>query len=199
LFHVKLRNHARSSRHGAILATVPHRGTSVTRGWAIGYIGVVLAVVAGVLHAALAPIIVIGGVKPNLVLAAAVVVTSRLGLMPGSAWAFVAGLTANLLGPQPLGSVPLTLLLVTALTAALARLAARVRWLHVVASAVVGSIVAEVLSPLVARILGQPVHGAVPATLILTAALVNAALAVLIAAPGRLWVAARTPEERSAW
>ncbi|HEX2221674.1 MAG TPA: hypothetical protein VHK06_04045 [Candidatus Limnocylindria bacterium] len=170
----------------------------MTRGWAIGYIGVVLAVVAGVLHAALAPIIVIGGVKPNLVLAGAVVVTSRLGLMPGSAWAFVAGLVANLLGPQPLGSVPLTMLVVTALTAGLGRLLARMRWLHVVASALVGSIVAELFNLLVARMLGHPVDGAVPAALILTAALVNAALAALIALPARLWIAARAPEERSA-
>ena len=41
-------------------------------------------------------------------------VTALLGFGPGILWAFVAGLTANLLVEDPLGTLPLALLLVMA-------------------------------------------------------------------------------------
>ena len=63
----------------------------------------------------LAPVIVIGGVKPNLVLVAVVLVSCWSGSCPGIVWAFAAGLTANLLIRNPLGSIPLEMLVVAAL------------------------------------------------------------------------------------
>jgi cell shape-determining protein MreD len=62
-----------------------------------------------------------GDLRPNLILAAVVAVTAVLGLGAGALWAFVGGLTANLLTTDPLGTIPLGLLAVAALVALLAR------------------------------------------------------------------------------
>ena len=45
-------------------------------------------------------------------------------------WAFTAGLTANLLVGDPLGSIPLAMLLVAILVAGGARLLGRVGWIY---------------------------------------------------------------------
>ena len=81
----------------------------------IWYLHPLLAFLVGIVHAAIAPVIVLGGVKPNLVLIAVVLVTVLVGFLPGITWAFVAGLAANLLVGAPLGSVPLTMLIVVGL------------------------------------------------------------------------------------
>ncbi len=97
----------------------------------------------GIVHAALAPVIVVGGVKPNLVLVAVVLVTLMFGLLPGITWAFTAGLTANLLVGDPLGSIPLAMLLVAVMVAAGARVLGRVGWVYPIVATFVGSIVAD--------------------------------------------------------
>jgi hypothetical protein len=61
-----------------------------------------------------------GDVRPNLILAAVVAVTALFGLGAGATWAFIGGLTANLLTIDPLGTIPLGLLLVAGLVALLA-------------------------------------------------------------------------------
>ena len=99
-------------------------------GTVIGYLSPLLAVIVGIVHAALAPVIAIGDVKPNIVLVAVVLVTCLAGFLPGITWAFVAGLTANLLVSAPLGSIPLGLLVVAALTAGGARLLGRMVWIY---------------------------------------------------------------------
>ncbi|HEX7173457.1 MAG TPA: hypothetical protein VF365_12725, partial [Candidatus Limnocylindria bacterium] len=94
----------------------------------MSYIGPLLAVVVGIVHAAIAPVIVIGDVKPNLVLVAVVIVTCLGGFGAGIITAFVAGLTANLLVSDALGSIPLALLIVAALTAGGARILGQAVW-----------------------------------------------------------------------
>ena len=66
-----------------------------------------------------------GDVRPNLILAAVVAVTALLGLGAGATWAFVGGLTANLLTTDALGTIPLGLLLVAGMVTLLSRVLGR--------------------------------------------------------------------------
>lgn len=60
--------------------------------------------------------------RPSIILASVTAVTIGFGLEVGAVWAFVGGVTANLLTTDPLGTMPLGLLAVAALLAAAARL-----------------------------------------------------------------------------
>jgi rod shape-determining protein MreD len=165
----------------------------------ISYTAVLLAVVVGIVHAGLSPVIEIAGVRPNLVLVAVVLVTSLLGFYPGIVWAFVAGLTANLLVQDPLGSVPMGLLLVSALVAGGDRLLGRMTWLYPVLAAFAGSILADLVSLGVFRLVGEPLRIAEPLSLILPAAVLNAAVAGLLLYPVRAVTGRLGPEEKPAW
>ena len=77
---------------------------------AIVYTSALLAVVIGIVHAAIAPVIVVAGVKPNLILVAVVLVAATLGFSHGILWAFIGGTVAYLaLGGHPLWLIPLLL------------------------------------------------------------------------------------------
>jgi rod shape-determining protein MreD len=156
-------------------------------------------VVVGVVHAGLAPVIEIAGVRPNLVLVAVVLVTSLLGLFPGIVWAFVAGLTANLLVQDPLGSIPMSLLLVTALVAGGDRALGRLTWVYPILAAFAGSVVADFVSLGIFRLVGEPLSIAEPLGLILPAAALNAAIVGLLLYPARVATGRLGPEERAAW
>ena len=166
---------------------------------AISYLSPLLAVIVGILHAALAPVIVIGGVKPNLVLVAVVLVTTLGGFRAGITWAFVAGLTANLLVGDPLGSVPLAMLLVAALVAGGAHLFGRVVWIYPVLATFVGSVVADVLSILVRQLVGDASASAMPFDIVLGAATLNALVAALVLYRARTLTARYVPDESAAW
>jgi cell shape-determining protein MreD len=156
-------------------------------------------VVAGIVHAGLAPVIVVADVKPNLVLVAVVLVAAQFGFLPGVIWAFVAGLTANLLVPAPLGSIPLALLLVAALVAGGEGLFGRIGLVYPVVAALLGSVLADAVALLVFRLVADPVQVGVPMDLILPAAFLNAAIAALLAVPLRLVARRYASEERPAW
>jgi rod shape-determining protein MreD len=146
-----------------------------------------------------APAISIGEVHPNLVLVAVVVVTVVKGLGPGVAWAFVAGLTANLLIREPLGAIPLGLLLVAAGASGGERLFGRLAWSYPVAATGLGSIVVDLISLGVMQAVEFPSAGSVPVQRILVAALLNAAIAAIVILPGRAAVARLAAEESPAW
>jgi rod shape-determining protein MreD len=170
------------------------RGTA-----AISYLSPLLAVIVGILHASLAPVIVIGGVKPNLVLVAVVLVTTSAGLMPGLTWAFVAGLTANLLVGDPLGSIPLVMLLVAVLTAGGGRVLGRMVWVYPILAAFVGSIVADVATLGIGQLVSDASIVGVPAELVVGAALLNAGLAAIFVYPVRVTLGRYAAEELPAW
>jgi hypothetical protein len=92
-------------------------------------------------HASLAPLLAMGDVRPNLILAAVVAVTALLGLGAGGTWAFVGGLTANLLTTDALGTIPLGLLLAAGLVTLLARALGR----HPAALALVGGMAGSIV------------------------------------------------------
>ena len=165
----------------------------------ISYLHPLLAFLVGIVHAAIAPVIVIGGVKPNLVLVAVVLVTVLLGFLPGITWAFVAGLAANLLVGAPLGSVPLTMLLVAAIVAGGARLLGRLTWIYPLIAVFIGSVAADVISLLLSQLVADaPLVGGLPLDIILAAATLNVVVAALVLAPARL-VVARYADEAPAW
>ncbi len=166
----------------------------------IWYLHPLLAFLVGIVHAAIAPVIVLGGVKPDLVLIAVVLVTVLIGFLPGITWAFVAGLAANLLVGAPLGSIPLTMLIVAALVAGGARVLGRLTWIYPIAAVLIGSIVADALTLLLDQLVADvPLSVGVPAETVLAAAILNAAIAGVLLAPARLLVSRYAAEEATAW
>ena len=166
---------------------------------AITYLSPLLAVVTGIVHAGLAPVIVIGGVKPNLVLIAVVLVTCRFGFQTGIMWAFAAGLTANLLVTEPLGSIPLVMLAVVALVAGGNRALGGLVWLYPILAALVGSALADLLSLALAGLVGEAPAFVAPVELIAPAAVLNAAIVALLLYPMRTLTDRYAPDERAAW
>jgi rod shape-determining protein MreD len=154
---------------------------------------------SGILHAAAAPVIAIGDVHPNFVLVAVVMVTVVRGFGAGVGWAFVAGLTANLLSREPLGSVPLGLLVVVACVSGGERLFGRLSWAYPVAAVAIGSIVVDVISIGVMKMVDLPLTGGLPVQRILAAALLNAAIAAIAILPTRVLVARAGAVEKPAW
>ena len=165
----------------------------------ITYSSILIAILVGVVHAGLAPVLIIAGVKPNLVLVAVVLVTTNFGFEAGIAWAFVAGLVANLLIPEPLGSVPLALLAVAVVVAAGARLLGRLTWVYPVGAAFVGSIFADLVSLAALSLVGGSLGTTIPVDLLVPAAVLNAAITGVLLVPTRLLIHRFGPEERPAW
>ena len=168
-------------------------------GAVISYIGPLLAVIVGILHAAIAPVIVIGDVKPNLVLIAVVLVTCLGGFLPGITWAFIAGLTANLLVSDPLGSIPLGLLVVAALTAGGSRILGQAVWIYPILAVAIGSLVADLITLGLAQLLGDASVGSVPTDLLLGAAVLNAMVGGALLVPSRMIAARYVADEATAW
>jgi rod shape-determining protein MreD len=165
----------------------------------MSYLSPLLAVVAGIVHAGLAPVIIIGGVKPNLVLVAVVLVTCLFGFVPGLVWAFVAGLTANLLVGEPLGAVPLSLLVVAAAVAGGGRLLGGFSPAYAIAAAFVGSVLADVGSLVLSQLVGSDAAGPFPFAVVVTAAALNAAIVAVAVIPARAIALRYAPRDMPAW
>lgn len=177
MFHVK---------HRRILC---HTSVSVVA--SINRLSPILAIAVGVVHAGLAPILLVAGVRPNLALVAAVLVATSVGFAPAVTWAFLAGLTANLLSGEPLGSVPLSLLAAVALTAAAAPALARVPLAYPVLAAFAGSIVADAVMLASQQVARGGAWPGVPLEIVIKAAALNAGLAALLLIPIRLLIRRR--------
>ena len=155
--------------------------------------------VVGIAHAGLAPEIEIAGVRPNLMLVAVVLVTALLGFGPGILWAFAGGLTANLISTTPIGSMPLSLLMVSALVAGGDRVLGRLTWLYPIMAAFAGSLLADLVIYGVFRLLSDSASLGVPVELMLPAAVLNAGIAGLLLYPARVLTRRMVLEERPAW
>ncbi len=143
--------------------------------------------------------LVVDGVKPDLVLVAVVLVTTSFGFTQGIVWAFVAGTVANLLSPEPLGSVPLALLAVVVLVSAGSTLLGRLVWVYPVGAAFAGSVVADLVSLAALTMVGGSLGVGIPLELLIPAAVLNAALTGLLIVPARLLILRGRQEERAAW
>ena len=82
--------------------------------------------------------------RPNLILAAVVVVTI-LGDGRGRLWAFIGGLTANLLTTDALGTIPLGLLLVVGMVTVLDRALGRRTALLALLGGAAGSVLLDLV------------------------------------------------------
>ena len=147
----------------------------------------------------MAPVFAIGDLHPNLVLVAVVLVTVLNGFLPGVAWAFVGGLTANLLIRQPLGSLPLELLVVAAVVAGGERLFGRLSWAYPLASVFLGSIVVDLIGLGILQMVDVPLAGGFPFQRIAAAALLNTAIAAIAMLPARMLLARTGAAEKGAW
>jgi rod shape-determining protein MreD len=156
-------------------------------------------VVVGIVHAGLAPVIEVAGVRPNLMLVAVVLVTALLGFGPGIVWAFAGGLTANLLTQDPLGSMPLSLLMAAVLVAGGERVLGRLTWVFPVLAGFAGSVLADLVMLAVFRLVDDPLRIGLPLHLIVPAAVLNAALIGLLLYPARAATARLRPEDKPAW
>jgi rod shape-determining protein MreD len=164
----------------------------------ISYTSVLLAVVVGIAHAGLAPEIEIGGVRPNLMLVAVVLVTALMGFGPGIVWAFAGGITANLISTAPIGSIPLSLLLVSAGVAGGDRVLGRLIWLYPILAAFAASLLADLVTFGIDRLMDALPVG-VPLDLMLAAATLNAAIVGLLLFPARLATRRLMLDEKPAW
>lgn len=153
----------------------------------------------GIVHAGLAPVLTVGGVNPNLVLVAVILVTTTFGFEAGLAWAFIAGLIANLLIPEPLGSIPLALLAVAALAAGGGRAFGRLVWIYPIAAAFVGSLLADLISLAALSLVAGSLGNGIPVSLLVSAAILNAAITGVLLIPTRILMQRFGPEERPAW
>jgi len=150
-------------------------------------------------HAGLAPVILVGGVKPNLILVAVVLVTCLFGFLPGITWAFAGGLAANLLVGEPLGSLPLVLLAVAAVAAGGQRILGRLTWLYPLLAAFAGSLLADAGGLLLFDLVAEPVRTGIPMQLILPAAVLNTAFAAVLLFPVRALTGRYASETGGAW
>ncbi len=158
-----------------------------------------MAIVTGILHLSLAPILVVNEVRPHLGLVAVVLVTSLFGFELGIIWGFAAGVTVTLLGYEPLGTTPFALLAVSAVVALGGRALGRLPWIYPVLAAFVGSLVLDALVLILFELTGSEIRVDDPMSLILPAALFNTLLAALLLVPARLLAIRMAPEEAPPW
>jgi len=154
----------------------------------INAISALFAIGIGIVHASLASVLAVGDVRPNLILAFVIAVTALLGLGAGSVWAFLGGLSANLLTSDPLGSLPLGLLLAAVAVAGLGRLVERPPVASVLLGGFSGSLLVDLTALAVVAFSGGAAIAISPgslATLLLPTALVNSLLA------GAVWFGLR--------
>ncbi len=130
--------------------------------------------------------LIVGGVHPNFALVAVVLVTCVLGFDAGILWAFVAGMIANVMIPEPLGSIPLALLMAAVVAAGAQRLIGRLVWVAPVVAGALASIAADLVALGVMQLVGDSAAGGIPVALILPAAALNAALVGILLFPARL-------------
>jgi hypothetical protein len=157
---------------------------------------VLLALATGVIHASLAPLLAMGDVRPNLILAAVVAVTALLGLGAGALWAFVGGLSANLLTTDPLGAIPLGLLGVAGLVALLSPAFGRRGVALVVVGGLLGSAFLDLVAAAVLVLEGHAPLGSGLGGLLLVVgptAVVNAAMSAGLYVAGRAAIGRLAP------
>jgi rod shape-determining protein MreD len=90
-------------------------------------VAAIAATVAAIVESTITPYLRVGNAQPHLLFVLAVVWTVAVGIDGGLVWAFVGGLALDTLSQRPLGATAFALLLSVGLTAALLRIAARIR------------------------------------------------------------------------
>ena len=147
------------------------------------------AVLAALLELTIVPYLRVGGAQPDLVLVFAVVWTMVVGFEGGLAWAFVGGLTTDLLGTSPLGVTSFTLLVSVGAASLINRFVTRARYLSPIFVVFILSLLTSLLGYALYGALRGPVSAPDPLGLALPGAVYDMALTALI---GPLAVALHT-------
>jgi len=158
------------------------------------------AVLAAILESSVLTHLQVGSVRPDLVLAVGVAVAMVLGFESGMTWAFVGGLSLDLLLPgHVLGSSALALILVVALALVIARVVWPPRLLIVAATAFMLTFAYQALLLGLTALTGGASFSGVSAGALVLVALANAVIAGL-AVPALRALELRFGEpERLAW
>ena len=154
-------------------------------------LAVVGSIVAALLETSVAPFVMIGGVRPDLVMVSAVAVVVTVSAEAGFVWAFCGGLILDVLSApaHPMGASVVALVLTAGLAAVLARFAGRNRVVTAILATLPLTFVYQLaFGLLVAAALGEPSLAGSTGPLV-PSAIENAVLAVPLALAGRwMWL-----------
>jgi len=143
-------------------------------------IAAAIAVVAALLEFTVAPYVKIGGAILHPVLVLGVSWAIAGGAEAGMAWAFVGGLTLDVLGQRPLGSSAFSLLIAIGIASAIGSFLGRARIVApVVATGVTSVLYSLVLLAVTTALTNTPLPGSAVG-LVLPSAIYDAVLALLI-------------------
>jgi rod shape-determining protein MreD len=158
------------------------------------------AVLAALLESSVLPELTIAGAKPDLVLVMAVVAAMLVGVEEGLVWAFLGGLMLDLILPErPVGVTILSLLVVTGIAVAAARVAGQNRRLTAVVLTFVLSFVYQAMTIGLLSATTGVRASAVSMTVIAVTAIVNTVLAFIVATLVRWYLIRYAPAERADW
>ncbi len=157
------------------------------------------AVAAALLEFSVAPYFRVGGAQPDLVLVFAVVWTMIVSFEGGMVWAFIGGLTTDLLGSSPLGITVFSLLVVVALAALIGHFLPRARYLSPIVVVLLLSVVNALLVFFLYGALSGPVHAPGALDAVLPGAAYNGAIALVVAPLMALAHARFAEQERIDW
>jgi rod shape-determining protein MreD len=137
------------------------------------------ALAAALLDLSVAPHFRFSGAQPHLVLVLGVVATVVIGPATGLAWAFAGGIALDVLAGRPLGATAFTLLVVLGSAGLGARVDSRLRPLVAIGLVPIGSASSSLLLVVVLGLLGPPVAGPDPGSLLAGIAY-DTAVAILV-------------------
>lgn len=164
--------------------------------WLLAAVG---ATVAALLELTVTPHLAVGGARPHLVLVLGVIWTVAAGAESGLVWAFVGGLTLDILGERPLGSSAFALLLALGAAGLLARALARVRPLAPILLVFCLSFLNSIVLLVVLGALRAPIPDPDPLRTLLPAVLYDTVLAALIGPLLIVIVDRRAARDRAEW
>ena len=159
------------------------------------------AVLAALLESSVLPELTIAGAKPDVVLVMAIVASLMIGVGEGLVWAFLGGLMLDLILPdRPLGATILSLLIVTGIAIAATRMAGHNRRLVAVLLVAVLTSVYHALTLVILAATSGLDPGAVSMGVFVVAAVLNTALAFVLATVVRWFLLRFSPSEtRADW
>jgi rod shape-determining protein MreD len=138
------------------------------------------ATVTALLELTVGPYLRIGTAQPHLVLVFGIVVTVAIGLEAGLIWAFVGGLTLDVLAQRPLGSTAFALLLCMGATAVLSRLFNHLRPIVPILATALLSLVYSMILYVAFNALQSPIPVADPIAALFPGAVYDVVLAALV-------------------
>lgn len=158
------------------------------------------AVLAAILESSALTHLQVGGVAPDLVFAVGVAIAMVLGFESGMTWAFVGGVSLDLLLPgRALGSTALTLVLVTGMALVVARAMWPPRLLVIGATTFVLSFVYQILLLGLLALTADVAFGGLSFSDLVVAGILNLVIAVLAVLAVRALDLRFGEPERLAW